>query len=430
MGGGVSAYARTDGSGDDEREKARFEALLPGYGAGGPPAVDLMGGRGSLLSKRRVLRASLAGVGSRNAYSLSLRRHKSSMGSSCVPREALHEVRAGRALRGGEEAPFKPVPRVLDDDPPELASDSEDDEERKDLNIDDWERVEGAANAEVLGNSCVDGVGGVKAIYGAVKQTSLRRVDGGNGVMQIFVKTTTGKTITLDVGPSDLIYSIKMNVFVKEDIRVDQQCLSYAGKDLQDGHTLSYYGIEKEATLHLAERRRGGMPRRYTVAEIEAMYGNNSRYEVDGKMLLPEEFAESELGFVGDWFPNRVRAWCSNDQDKTKYRVVFPWNLEKLHPYTQNDAQDEFERYKEGDVEAGMTRKPGAPGSPRVDSRETLVQAEREKEANEKKAPLSATKPSKKRRKGRADDEESTSDDGEDEEDEEGDVPWRPGMGI
>ena len=148
-----------------------------------------------------------------------------------------------------------------DDDFPDLASpsvSSEGAEHREDINLNDWEGVEGAANAEVSGNSRVDGVGGMEVIYGAVKQTSLRRVDGVNGVMQIFVKTTTGKTITLDVEPSDWIHSIKMMVFVKEDIQVDQQCLSYAGKDLEDCHTLSYYGIEKEATLHLVERRRGG----------------------------------------------------------------------------------------------------------------------------------------------------------------------------
>ena len=78
-----------------------------------------------------------------------------------------------------------------------------------------------------------------------------------------------------------------------------------------------------------------------------------------------------------------------------------------------------------------MTRKPDGPDSPRVDSREKLVEAEREKEAKEKEAPVSATKGSKKRRKGPADDEATGSDDSEDEEDaDDDDVPWHPGMGI
>jgi len=102
----------------------------------------------------------------------------------------------------------------------------------------------------------------------------------------------------------------------------------------------------------------------------------------------------------------------------------------KLLKYLAELEQDA--EAEEGDVEPGMTRKPGAPGSPRVDSRERLVEQQRAKEAEEKKAPPSATKGSKKRRKGRADDsgEETGSDGGEDEEDEEGDVPWHPGLGI
>jgi hypothetical protein len=345
MGSGVSAYKGTDGSEADACEAALMEALKLRDGLKRSSTVGLSGELGSLLLNRDVLRAGGTRAGSGSAYSQKRRRQMlSRFRSSRVLAEALSEKRAGRALCGGEEAPFKPVPRVLDDDPPELASDSEDDEERKDLNIDDWERVEGAANAEVLGNSCVDGVGGVKAIY---KQTSLRRVDGVNGVMQIFVKTTTGKTITLDGGPSDLIYDIKLDIQVKEDIPFDQQCLGYAGKDLEDCRTLSYYGIEKEATLHLVERRRGGMPKKFTVAEIEAMYGNNSQYEVDGKMLSPEDFAEKELGFVGDWFEDRVRAWCNRPQDKEKYRVVFPWDDTSLYPYSERYAQTEFERYRD-----------------------------------------------------------------------------------
>ena len=89
--------------------------------------------------------------------------------------------------------------------------------------------------------------------------------------------------------------------------------------------------------------------------------------------------------------------------------------LLKLLAELEQDAEAE-----EGDVEPGMRRKPGAPGSPRVDSRDKLMEEQRKKEAEEKKAPPSATKPSKKRRKGRGDDEETgSSDDGEGAEDEE-----------
>jgi ubiquitin len=147
--------------------------------------------------------------------------------------------------------------------------------------------------------------------YKIPKESTIHDV-GMKQIMQIFVITFAGKTITLDLTASDTIDNVKLKIQDKVGIPSDQQLLIRAGQQLEDGRTLSYYKVQKESTMHLAGRLRGGGAWDGEVHQMSIPKGTKLRdmHIGKGRFCSPEEVRSNVALSQGEYISENFGFSC------------------------------------------------------------------------------------------------------------------------